>query len=87
MSSQTPTSVSTTVHGLGQMEADASPGNNGCVHLTGWRNGWETFDIAIVTSNATMSQELADAINGVLARHGRLHPESKHATTATKVAA
>ena len=71
MLNKSPTSSSMYLNRIDGIEAAAFPDNAECLRISFYREGWETFDIAIFTGVEGLSQDLADAINAVLQKHGR----------------
>lgn len=71
-----PMSGSILLHHIGYMEAEAAPDNGGAVSIHGWNDGWEVAGLTIFTQDPALSVALADAINDVLLKHGRLNPDS-----------
>ena len=71
MLNKSPTSSSMCLHRIDSIEAEATPENSECLRISFYRDGWETFDIAVFTNARGLSQDLADAINAVLKKHGR----------------
>ena len=66
--------ISTTmnVHNVEGMKAVNWPGNCGTFRIEAFSDAANTFDITIFTGSDPLAADLADAINAVLEKHGRL---------------
>lgn len=71
MLNKSPASSSMCLHRIDSIEAEATPKNSECLQIFFYREGWETFNIAVFTGVKGLSQDLAAAINAVLKKHGR----------------
>jgi hypothetical protein len=67
-----PSSVRMTLHNPERLMFGANGGVPGSLDICVINDGYQEFSLVIFTDNVDMATEISSAVNGILARYGRL---------------